>query len=150
MTEGTTVAQVSALSTLRRALDRVAGRGDGGDLWRAVRDPRTIQRVGSRPDYRFSLANERTFLAWIRTALAFSAAGLAVAQFLTEVSAGWRTAIAVALVLMSAACSVWGLVHLTSTELAMRQGVELPASRVPTILALSTALGALILIAVVV
>ena len=71
MTEGTTVAQVSALSTLRRALDRVAGRGDGGDLWRAVRDPRTIQRVGSRPDYRFSLANERTFLAWVRTALGY-------------------------------------------------------------------------------
>src|SRR4030095_5030071 len=94
VTEGTTVAQVSALSTLRRALDRVAGRSDGGDLWRAVRDPRTIQRVGSRPDYRFSLANERTFLAWIRTALAFSAAGLAVAAFLTDVSGGWRTTIA--------------------------------------------------------
>lgn len=147
---GTTVAQVSALSPLRRALDRLAGSGDGRDLWRAVRDPRTIQRVGSRPDYRFSLANERTFLAWIRTALAFSAAGLAVAQFLTEVSAGWRSAIAVALVVMGSACALWGLVHLTGTELAIRQGLELPASRMPTVLAVSTAIGALILIAVVV
>lgn len=141
---------MSALSTLRRALDRVAGRGEGGELWRAVRDPRTIQRVGSKPDYRFSLANERTFLAWIRTALAFTAAGLAVAQFLTEVAAGWRTAIAIALVVMGSACALWGLVHMTSTELAIRQGVELPASRMPTVLALSTAIGALILIAVVV
>jgi uncharacterized membrane protein YidH (DUF202 family) len=32
------------------------------------------------PDYRFTLANERTFLAWIRTALALIAGGIAVAQ----------------------------------------------------------------------
>lgn len=31
---------------------------------------------GDTPDYRFSLANERTFLAWIRTALAFLAAAI--------------------------------------------------------------------------
>jgi putative membrane protein len=147
---GTTVAQVNALSSLRRVLGRVAGSGDGELLWRAVRDPRTIQHVGSQPDYRFSLANERTFLAWIRTALAFSAAGLAVAQFLTEVSAGWRTAIAVALVVMGAACSLWGLVHMTSNELAIRLREELPASRMPMLLAVSAAVGALILIAVVV
>lgn len=29
-----------------------------------------LREVGHDPDYRFSLANERTFLAWIRTALA--------------------------------------------------------------------------------
>ncbi len=34
-----------------------------------------ISRIGEAPDYRFSLANERTFLAWIRTALGFLAAG---------------------------------------------------------------------------
>ncbi|EDX36625.1 MULTISPECIES: YidH family protein [Shigella] len=34
-----------------------------------------ISRLGEAPDYRFSLANERTFLAWIRTALGFLAAG---------------------------------------------------------------------------
>ena len=32
------------------------------------------------PDYRFTLANERTFLAWIRTALALIAGGVAVVQ----------------------------------------------------------------------
>ena len=32
-----------------------------------------ISRLGEAPDYRFSLANERTFLAWIRTALGFLA-----------------------------------------------------------------------------
>lgn len=35
-----------------------------------------ISRLGEAPDYRFSLANERTFLAWIRTALGFLAAGV--------------------------------------------------------------------------
>ena len=37
-----------------------------------------ISRLGEAPDYRFSLANERTFLAWIRTALGFLAAGVAL------------------------------------------------------------------------
>jgi hypothetical protein len=32
------------------------------------------------PDYRFTFANERTFLAWIRTALALIAGGVAVAS----------------------------------------------------------------------
>ena len=35
---------------------------------------------GSPPDYRFSLANERTFLAWIRTGLALIGGGLGVAS----------------------------------------------------------------------
>jgi putative membrane protein len=41
-----------------------------------------MREVGEQPDYRFSLANERTFLAGIRTALALLAAGVAVIQFL--------------------------------------------------------------------
>jgi putative membrane protein len=36
------------------------------------------------PDYRFTLANERTFLAWIRTSLAMLAAGVAVVQLLPD------------------------------------------------------------------
>ena len=39
-----------------------------------------ISRLGEAPDYRFSLANERTFLAWIRTALGFLAAGVGLDQ----------------------------------------------------------------------
>jgi putative membrane protein len=36
------------------------------------------------PDYRFSLANERTLLAWLRTALALIAGGVAMTQFVPE------------------------------------------------------------------
>ena len=41
--------------------------------------PRWVYGVGTEPDARFTFANERTFLAWIRTGLGFVAAGMAVA-----------------------------------------------------------------------
>ena len=41
--------------------------------------PRAVYGVGTEPDPRFSFANERTFLAWIRTSLGFLAAGVAIA-----------------------------------------------------------------------
>ncbi|WGX94997.1 YidH family protein [Nocardioides sp. L-11A] len=43
------------------------------------RFPRTLYGEGSEPDPRFTMANERTFLAWIRTALALLAAGVTLA-----------------------------------------------------------------------
>ena len=47
--------------------------------------PRSVYGVGSEPDARFSLANERTFLAWIRTSLGFLAGGAAIAAVSTIV-----------------------------------------------------------------
>ena len=40
--------------------------------------PRWVYDEGTDPDPRFTLANERTFLAWIRTSIAFMAAGVAI------------------------------------------------------------------------
>ena len=42
------------------------------------RRPGWVYDEGAEPDARYSLANERTFLAWIRTALAVLAAGVAL------------------------------------------------------------------------
>ena len=64
-------------------------------------DPEKTESVGQTPDYRFSLANERTFLAWIRTGLALIAGGLACAQFLPPLPIEHlREVIAVALLVL--------------------------------------------------
>ena len=52
------------------------------DAPRPARRRDRLAAIGSDPDPRFTFANERTFLAWNRTALAFVAAGLAAAEFL--------------------------------------------------------------------
>jgi putative membrane protein len=103
------------------------------------------------PDYRFSLANERTFLAWIRTALALVAGGLASAQFLPVLPiAHLREGIAVALLLLGGAVALRAVDHWARTERAMRLGTDLPASRFPAVLAILVALGALLLVVAVV
>jgi putative membrane protein len=123
-------------------------------VFQAVRqwfDPEETRREGSPPDYRFSLANERTFLAWVRTGLALIAGGLAAAQFLPPLPvARLREAIAVALLLLGGAVAVRAVDHWARCERAMRTGRPLPASRFPALLALTVALGAVVLVGVVV
>ena len=108
-------------------------------------DPDDLRSEGERPDYRFSLANERTFLAWIRTGLALVGGGLAVAQFLPP-SARLRVALAVALLLLGAVVAVRAVDHWARTELAMRRQQELPASRFPAVLSIVVGAGALALV----
>ncbi|MFI7245371.1 YidH family protein [Streptomyces qinglanensis] len=116
-------------------------------LWFA---PQRLREEGTTPDYRFSLANERTFLAWIRTALALVAGGIAVDQFLTDLRWGVRTAVATVLLAGAALCAVRAVNHWVRCERAMRRGDDLPASRFPVLLAGGTAFAALLVVAVVV
>jgi putative membrane protein len=111
-------------------------------------DPSESHRVGDRPDYRFSLANERTFLAWLRTGLALIGGGLAVAQFLSGGIA--RDALALVLFGLGGLVAVRALDHWARSERAIRQGGELPPSRFPAVLALLVAFGAGALVALVV
>ncbi|MCT2588885.1 DUF202 domain-containing protein [Streptomyces sp. N2-109] len=115
-------------------------------LWFA---PQRLREEGRTPDYRFSLANERTFLAWIRTALALVAGGMAVDQFLTGMRWGVRTAIAVALLAGGAVCAVRAVHHWMRCERAMRRGEDLPVSRFPALLGVATAMAALLVVAAV-
>ncbi|ROO58528.1 putative membrane protein [Micromonospora sp. Llam0] len=122
-------------------------------VWSALRrwfDPQELRRVGTAPDYRFSLANERTFLAWIRTALALVAGGLAIAQFLPELSVvHMREGLAVTLLLLGGTVALRAVDHWARTERAMRLGTDLPASRFPAFLAICVGVGATALTVVV-
>lgn len=107
--------------------------------------PREVREVGTTPDYRFSLANERTFLAWIRTGLAITGGGLAVAQFVPPLAIPHlREIVALGLILLGAACALRAVDHWVRCEIAMRRGRPLPSSRFPAILALLVAVGSIV------
>jgi putative membrane protein len=114
-------------------------------------DPSEAGTVGRAPDYRFSLANERTFLAWIRTGLALVGGGLAVAAFLPQPRfTVARELIAVILLLLGAAVALRAVDRWSRTERAMRLGEPLPPSRFPATLALIIGGGAVTLLVLVV
>lgn len=74
-------------------------------------------------DYRFLLANERTFLAWMRTALGLVAGGVALDQFVrVEQGESVVVSIAVATILAGALAAVTGTVRWARTDAAMRAG----------------------------
>lgn len=112
--------------------------------------PQRIGEEGETPDYRFSLANERTFLAWIRTALALVGGGFAVDQFLPHLDSVVRAALAVALLAAGALSALRAVNHWVRCERAMRRGQDLPVSRFPTVLSLAVGVLAVAMLVVVV
>jgi putative membrane protein len=115
----------SRLPDTQRDAEPEAGAGGSGD--------------GSEPDARFTFANERTFLAWNRTALALVVAGLAVAQLLPPfpgVPFG-RHLLAVPLIALGAILAVAGYLDWQRNQRALRHGQPLPRSPLPRILATS-------------
>ncbi|GHE50033.1 MULTISPECIES: YidH family protein [Streptomyces] len=115
-------------------------------LWFA---PQRVRDEGETPDYRFSLANERTFLAWIRTALALVGGGFAVDQFLPDLRWGVRVGMSLALLAVGAACALRAVNHWVKCERAMRRGEDLPISRFPVVLSLGVGLVAVAMVLVV-
>jgi putative membrane protein len=96
---------------------------------------------GTEPDARFTFANERTFLAWARTALAFVVAGLGVVQLLPPFpGVPWgRHLLGVPLIALGAVISVAGYVEWASNQRALRRGAPLPQTMMPRILAVTIA-----------
>ena len=109
--------------------------------------PGWVYSTGSEPDARFSFANERTFLAWIRTALALLAAGVAVDAFDLSLPDRTQRGLAALLVLLGLLCAVASWVRWARAERAMRRLEPLPAaSGVSIIIVLGVALAAFILL----
>jgi len=95
-------------------------------------------------DARFLLANERTLLAWVRTALTLLAVGMGVQQFGTEVSA--RRLVAAVLLGLGGIAGVIGAVRYRSADRAIRRGDLPPSGRAPTMIALAVVCMALALL----
>ncbi|MGV8880789.1 MAG: YidH family protein [Rhodoglobus sp.] len=105
------------------------------------RFPRTLYSTGTEPDPRFSLANERTFLAWIRTSLALLAAGVALEVLGASIHPGLRLAAALVLIVtgIGAAAQAWA--GWMRSESAMRAARPLPSPTfaLPVVIAVAVA-----------
>lgn len=103
------------------------------------RQPRWAESrvVGDEPDYRFTLANERTFLAWIRTSLALAAGGLGVINLINDLYG--QEFIGLALLTLSLLTASTAYRRWTNNERSMRLGEPLPTSRLPALIAIGTA-----------
>jgi putative membrane protein len=93
----------------------------------------------SEPDARYTFANERTFLAWTRTALAFVVAGLAIVQLLPPFpGVPWgRHLLGVPLIVVGAVIAIVSYAQWVRSQRALRRSQPLPHSILPIILAIT-------------
>lgn len=113
------------------------------------RFPRVLYETGIEPDPRFSLANERTFLAWVRTAIALIAAGVALEAFPLSLNPGLRLTASLALIGVGILACIQAWFGWFRTEKALRLNGLLPPPLIAAPLALMIFLvGILITLAV--
>jgi putative membrane protein len=98
-------------------------------------NPGELREPGEEPDERFTLANERTYLAWIRTALALIGGGLAAGQLLEFESEVARLAVAVPPIALGALLALTSYRRWQANQHALRTGRPLPTGGPPRLLA---------------
>lgn len=106
------------------------GKGTAGhpDAAGSERRPRSVYGVGSDPDVRFSLANERTSLAWVRTGLSLVAGGVALTTLAALADLPWMLdLIALIACLSGGALAASALFSWRRVERALRLGRSLPS-----------------------
>jgi putative membrane protein len=110
-------------------------------------DPRA---VGRDPDPRFTMANERTYLAWNRTALALIGGGLAAGQLLDFDSRATRLIVALPPIVLGLALALMSYRRWEANERALRLDEPLPTGA-PRLLAIGIAVvGVIVAVALVV
>jgi putative membrane protein len=110
--------------------------------------PGWVYGAGEEPDYRFSFANERTFLAWVRTSLALMAAGVALDAVDLSIPERAQHALAFAFVVIGVLSAAVAWVRWARAERAMRSKDPLPAFGWGAVFALAVVLAGLLLVAV--
>jgi len=88
--------------------------------------PGSVYGAGTEPDPRFSMANERTLLAWIRTALGLVGGGVVIDAVDLDVADATQRVIAAVLVVLGALSAVGGWLRWAAAERSLRVGKPLP------------------------
>jgi putative membrane protein len=92
--------------------------------------PARTEPATSHPDYRFTLANERTFLAWVRTSLALLAAGIGVVDLPSHFSSrAGRHALGIILIVLGLLAAAGSYGRWRANDAAIREGRPLASSR---------------------
>jgi putative membrane protein len=129
---------------------RLVSAGYGTMSGVTTRQPRWVYDAGDEPDPRFSLANERTFLAWVRTALALFAGGVAL-HALAVPSTDWlRGLLVVVLIGVGGLVCLLSLVRWARIERAMRLHEPLPSFGLGIVMTMALLLAAVLLVVVLV
>ncbi|MFC0581860.1 YidH family protein [Micrococcoides hystricis] len=88
---------------------------------------RRLLAGGDEPDPRFTLANERTFLAWIRTSLALVAGAIAIEGFTEHLlSPSMRLFLGAALAILALMMAIVSAMRWLQVERALRHRRALP------------------------
>lgn len=110
------------------------------------RFPGSVYREGEEPDPRFSLANERTFLAWLRTSLALFAAAVALEALQLPIHPGWRLAASAVFLALGVIAAVQAWIGWKNTERALRRGKPLPGLSIGGLVVVGVVAGAALVV----
>lgn len=112
--------------------------------------PQSVYGVGQEPDPRFTLANERTFLAWIRTVLAFVAAGVAIGALIDGTDGKIVVIVSSTLIAMALVVSIFSYQRWMASERALRLNRPLPQLELGSILGFGLSVVALLALVLVI
>lgn len=128
-------ALAAGYSDIDDLLINTAGGALGATLAHMPSFTRTVFPDGDEPDARFTLANERTFLAWTRTALAFLAGGIALGAFdVTGITPETQTFAAATVIVIGMTIAAGAAIRWVRVERALRHGRPLPAPAIAPLL----------------